>query len=518
MITCLIIHEFLRRKINIIGAGISGLSAGCYLQKIGFETQIFEKHSLAGGLCTGWKRNGYTINCSSHWIMGSDKGSSFYKMWSEIIDMKSIPFHNHDLKYDLELKTNTDKYGSKIFHFYTNLDKLEKYLIDIAPEDSEIIQTFIKKVRVFQNYDLPPIPQENSFLKATIEGMKMARYFPVLKLIREWNKETNFTFATKLKNPFLKESFQLLYDDDEVKMLVFALPLAFYDSKSAGYPIGGSLTLVNKLEETYKSLGGKINFNSDIQKIIIENNQATGIQYNENKVDNSDLTISTADWYFTLFNALEGKYITKTTTALKNQEKLKTFFSVVMFSIGINKDLGYLPHFFRFPLETEITSPDGTKYQRFEVHIYNYDKTLAPEGKTLMSICFYTNNGEFWINQRENDIENYKKLKNEFAEIVLQNLEKKIGINTEMIDMLDIATPATFLRYTNNWQGSTQGWMPGKNFMASPPVKLKIKGLNNFYYASHWNTPGGGIPVALKIGRDVTRLICKENNIKFKTK
>ena len=31
-------------KINIIGAGISGLSAGSYLQMNGFETQIFEKH------------------------------------------------------------------------------------------------------------------------------------------------------------------------------------------------------------------------------------------------------------------------------------------------------------------------------------------------------------------------------------------------------------------------------------------------------------------------------------------
>jgi len=505
----------LKTKINIIGAGISGLSAGCYLQKNGFETQIFEKSSSAGGLCTGWKRNGYTINCSSHWIMGSAKGSSFYKMWSEIIDISSIPFHNHDLKYDLELKTNCDKYGSKIFHFYTNLCKLEEYLIDIAPEDTKQIQTFIKKVRVFQNYDLPPIPQENSFLKSTIEGIKMAKYLPVLKLIREWNKETNFTFAAKLKNPFLRESFELLYDDDEVKMLVFALPLAFYDSKSAGYPIGGSLTLVNKLVEAYKSLGGKINYNSEIKKIVIENNQAKGIILNDETVFNSNITISTADWYYTIFNALEGKYINKTLLSLKKQEKLKTFFSVVMFSLGINKDLSDLPHFFRFPLETEITSPDGTKYKRFEVHIYNYDKTLAPEGKTLISICFYTNNGDFWINHRVKNIEKYKSLKLNFAETVFDILDEKVRIQKADIEMIDIATPATFLRYTNNWQGSTQGWMPGNNFLAKPPVKLTLKGLKNFYYASHWNTPGGGIPVALKIGREVARLICKKNNIKF---
>lgn len=35
-------------KVNIIGAGISGLSVGCYLQMNGYETEIYEKHSLPG--------------------------------------------------------------------------------------------------------------------------------------------------------------------------------------------------------------------------------------------------------------------------------------------------------------------------------------------------------------------------------------------------------------------------------------------------------------------------------------
>ena len=43
-------------KINIIGAGISGLCAGCYLQMNGFETHIFEKHDIPGGLCTSWEK------------------------------------------------------------------------------------------------------------------------------------------------------------------------------------------------------------------------------------------------------------------------------------------------------------------------------------------------------------------------------------------------------------------------------------------------------------------------------
>jgi phytoene dehydrogenase-like protein len=38
--------------IIIIGAGIAGLAAGCYAQMNGYQTSIFEMHSLPGGLCT----------------------------------------------------------------------------------------------------------------------------------------------------------------------------------------------------------------------------------------------------------------------------------------------------------------------------------------------------------------------------------------------------------------------------------------------------------------------------------
>ena len=36
------------KKIAIIGAGIAGLSAGCYLQMNGYETEIFELHDKPG--------------------------------------------------------------------------------------------------------------------------------------------------------------------------------------------------------------------------------------------------------------------------------------------------------------------------------------------------------------------------------------------------------------------------------------------------------------------------------------
>ncbi len=59
------------KSITIIGAGIAGLSVGCYAQMNGYRTKIFEMHNKPGGLCTAWKRNGYTIDGCIHHLAGA---------------------------------------------------------------------------------------------------------------------------------------------------------------------------------------------------------------------------------------------------------------------------------------------------------------------------------------------------------------------------------------------------------------------------------------------------------------
>ena len=503
-------------KVNIIGGGVSGLTAGCYLQMNGFETEIFEKHNIPGGLCTSWKKGEYTFDSCAHWILGSDTGSSFYKIWSEILDMKKIKFHNHDIRVEVGLKNNVNKYGEKTFKLYTNLDILQAYLVDLAPEDEKEIKKFIRPMRIMQKYDLPPIMDDLPFFKSMIRGIKMIRYLEFLFLFLRLKNETNYSYAKKFKNPFLKESFELLYDGEEVNMMILTMPLSVFDKKSAGYPIGGSMVFAKKIEETYILLGGKINYNTPVKKIITKNGNATGIIVRNNIEHYSDMTISAADWNFTVFDALDGKFVDKEMTDLKELKTLEIFYSVMQFSFGIAKDLSDFPHFSRIPLDEELVSPDGTTYPRLEVHIYNYDTTLAPTGKTSVTVSFYTKNREFWIDARKHDRPKYREAKNEFTEKIIELLDVRLGGIKNKIEVIDVATPATFQRYTNNWKGSTQGWLPGKNLLATSPVNFKLPGLKKFYYSSHWNQPGGGLPIAIKTGRDVAKAICKEQNIKFK--
>ncbi len=505
-------------KVNIIGAGISGLTAGCYLQMNGYQTEIFEKHAIPGGLCTSWKKGEYTIDGCVHWILGSDKGSSFYKMWSELLDMSAIPFKNHTERLELEVENTRDKYGSNIFHLYTDLNRLQEYLIDLAPEDSAAIKSFIHPMRIMQKFDLPPVMDDLPLIPSLIQGMKMSRYLEFLYWFLKLKKQTNFTFAATLKNPFLKESFQLLYDGEEVNMMILTMPLSSFDKKSAGYPIGGSLSFAKRIEQAYLKLGGQVHYNTPVKKVIVENEAATGLLVRNNVVHASDLTISAADWYYTVFEALDGKFVDQEILDLRDLKKLDVFYSVMQFSFGINADLKEIPHFSRFPLSEDLVSPDGTVYKRLEVHVYNYDPTLAPKGKTVVTVSFYTTKREYWIDLRKHDRLAYRLAKSTFAEKILTLLDKRLGGIRDRIEMTDVATPATFQRYTNNWKGSTQGWLPGKNLLAASPVTHELPGLKNFYNSSHWNQPGGGLPIAISTGRSIAKLICKRDKKRFKTR
>ena len=120
-------------------------------------------------------------------------------------------------------------------------------------------------------------------------------------------------------------------------------------------------------------------------------------------------------------------------------------------------------------------------------------------------------------NMRENDRAKYKEEKQKIADRLIQELEKKIGNIKDKVEVIDVATPATFNRYTNNWRGSYEGWLPGPGALMVT-IKKELPGLNNLYMIGQWVEPGGGLPNTIRSGRYVAQIICKKDNKEFEVK
>ena len=150
------------------------------------------------------------------------------------------------------------------------------------------------------------------------------------------------------------------------------------------------------------------------------------------------------------------------------------------------------------------------------VRIFNHDKTLAPEGKTVITVLLPTYNYEYWVNLKTSDAVAYMKQKKRIADEVVQVLEKRYGNLLSKIEMVDVSTPSTVIMYTNNWKGSFEGWLmtPGIGFRS---MRKTLPGLSNFYMAGQWVEPGGGVPSAMMSGRNVAQIICKQDKRKFVT-
>lgn len=100
-------------------------------------------HSIPGGLCTAWKRKGYTIDGCVHWLMGSSPQDDFYRYWQEVGIAQGREFVNADECVRFECA------AGRTLIFYTNMDRLEKYLLELSPQDAEPIVS-VDSVRIKQ--------------------------------------------------------------------------------------------------------------------------------------------------------------------------------------------------------------------------------------------------------------------------------------------------------------------------------------------------------------------------------
>ena len=86
-------------NVIIIGAGISGLTAGVYAKKSGFNVTILEHHIIPGGLSTSWTRKGYLFEGGMHWLTGSLETLSINKVWKEVGALQeNNPIYNTEVE------------------------------------------------------------------------------------------------------------------------------------------------------------------------------------------------------------------------------------------------------------------------------------------------------------------------------------------------------------------------------------------------------------------------------------
>jgi phytoene dehydrogenase-like protein len=493
----------MERSIIVIGAGLSGLSAGCYGRMNGYRTNIFEMHSSAGGVCTAWERKGYTIDGAVNWVVGTRPGGMFHRFWEELGAVQNWSIYNHQRHMVVE---NRD---GRALTIYCDADQLERHLLEIAPEDGKVIRELTDAVRRAAKFRMQEEKPEE--LYNLVDLVKTAGMLPVMRFMKKWSRVSTGDFTARLTNPFLREVLPLAFGSD-MPMVMVLMMLGWQHGKLAGYVLGGALHLAHSIETRYLELGGEVRYDARVEKILVEGDRAAGVRLHDGSEHRADWIISTADGRTTIFDMLEGRYTDREIEERYAHPKL--FKPLVYISLGVARELDDLPASIGgliYPLNRPITIA-GREETSMCVRSYCFDPSLAPEGKNVL-IVQYETDYDYWSELRR-DRKRYNAEKQRIVQEVIDALEQRFPGIGEDVEMTDVATPITWERYTGNWRGAYEGWMMDAESF-STTMKKTLPGLDGFYMAGQWVNPGGGIPTAVMSGNHTIQLICRRDRRRF---
>jgi prolycopene isomerase len=137
------------------------------------------------------------------------------------------------------------------------------------------------------------------------------------------------------------------------------------------------------------------------------------------------------------------------------------------------------------------------------------DPSLAPPGQHVLSVLInvpYHYEGRWG----RGDSEKYRRIKEDFSQKVLRQLESKLipGLRDHLL-FYEAATPLTLERYTGNEMGAMYGLAstPQQVGNLRPPHQTSLPGL---YQVGHYTRPSHGIVGASLSGFIAGRIILKK--------
>jgi phytoene dehydrogenase-like protein len=493
-------------SVIIIGAGIAGLSTGCYGRMNGYRTRILEHDAEPGGVAKAWKHDGYLIDGGIHYLMGHRPGQACYQLYRElgILHHRRYPDLNTFVRF-------TDEHTGQRVSFTADLDRLARDLKALAPEDARLIDDFIAGIRAMQRTDMFGLMETPPELLGPFGPLKLLwRLRRSLRYLGGTYNRPSEQFAQAASNPALRRVLTHLFLPEVPAWFVLLL-LALLASRQLGLLAGSCADFTASLVERYQGLGGEISYNATVKEILVEHHRAVGVRLADGSEHRADVVVSAGDGRSTLFELLGGRYLSP---KLKRcYQRWKPLCPILTLSFGVRREFPNEPPlnfvFFKSPITI-----GGIEMEGMPVRLFNYGAAFAPPGKTVVQVLLLAD-WEFW-NELRHDREGYDAEKNRVGAEILARLEPHYPGLTSQVELTDIATPYTTWRYTLNHHGAFMGWSPTPQALRTPLPKT-LPGLDNFYMAGQWVMPGGGVPPCLYSGRHVIQMLCRRHRKSFHT-
>jgi phytoene desaturase len=484
----------MNKKISIIGSGFSALAAACYLAKKGNEVTLYEKNSTIGGRARQLKKEGFTFDIGPTWYWMPDVFERFFA------DFNKKPSDYYEL---IKLSPAYQVYFDNL-DFVTIADNLEEIISTfetIEKGSGDVLRQFIKEAQ--SNYDiaikdLVYRPGESPMELITIETAKKVNQFfsTISKDVRKRFKNTKLVQILEFPVLFLGAK-----PSDTPSFYSF---MNFADfGLGTWHPKNGMYSVILAMEALALELGVKIEVNSNVEKILIENGKTTGIKVNGKTIE-SDIVLSGADYHHTetLLDEKDRQYTEK-------YWDKKTFApSSLLFYVGFDKKIKNVEHhslFFDVDFDVHASAIyDYPKWPEEPLFYASFpsktDENAAPKG----------NEAGIFLIPLAPGLEDNEVLREKYFEKIINRFERLTNQKVkENVIFKESFCVNDFIKEYNSYKGNAYGMANTLLQTAFLRPKLKSKKVKNLYFTGQLTVPGPGVPPSLISGKLVSDLIEK---------
>ncbi len=365
------------KKVVVLGAGISGLSAAWRLAEKGFDVEVYEKEPYVGGLAATLKKDNYLLDFGPH---------PFYSEDAEILDVFKDLVGNDVLTFERDCLL---LFNNSYIHY--------------PPRPGDVLFNMGFKTTIYSVLSYA----KSQFKRAFISGDE--------RTFEEWaidsfGKYLYEIFFRPYTEQFWKIPSDKLADDwadaRVAKLNLFkTIALLFFKGKTGErlnqierdtlplyYPAYGCGMLPERIAEKFKKSGGRIFLSSPITRVNLSNPDKYSIEVKsgqDEKPVNADLLVSTVPLKHLVNSILPspGKKV------LKYANSLKSMGLVVLFLVVKKRSILPVSYVYCF----DRIYHRITEYNRFS-------KKLSLEDENLLSVEISCYEGDQYWNSTDEEL------------------------------------------------------------------------------------------------------------------
>lgn len=493
----------------IIGSGLGGLSCATAFARKNYRPLVIEQHDKPGGYATAFSRpGGFLFDVSLHSTFAGER-NGVRNLIPGFPEITEVEFVEHPSLYRAIFPDHDIRVRQR------NLPAYVAQLVRLFPDEKGGIEALFGQMQAMTR-EVAKV----SRMEGQLETIDFPKEFPALARfgLGTWGAMAD----AHLRDPKLKAivSAQWAYyglPPSRLASFYYAIPAIGYLEQGGYYPKGRSQSISDALVKFIEARGGKVLVNTRVDRILASNGEAHGVHCEDGREFQARAVISNASAGQTFYHFLEDDPENYGTSLAEYKERLAGFstsLSSFQVFLGLNRDLvghleiqdaeifleqGYDPEAgYRAARDADI------EHSGLGVTLYdNLFNAYSPRGKNtinLVTLQRFDHWEPFEKDYRAGHKAAYNAEKERMADILIQRAEEALlpGL-AKAIEVKEIGTPLTNLRYTANDRGAIYGWdqtvdnSGGRRLGHATPVK-------NLYLAGAWTRPGHGYGAVLESG------------------